>query len=326
MKLTRQQEQQELFGEGYSDEYAAEAEQRWGHRGWRQSQRAHQRLLEAGLDRDQGRDGAVNAAFRRGQAGRAERPTRRRRWMRPSSTVGTSTTGSTTCPRVPPRPADMYSRTRASPGVRGPGAGVGGNTCGTPSTRTRPAATAPSSAEPQCGRGGGGGTSLRRNLVACELVSSVQRVRSAASCVPFSECAEFPVTAGPFLRVRALGRHDPAVQGRGTSSSRTPRRPTSPASTSSSPARRRRVSSMSSRRGVAAAGAIVIDNSSAWRMDPDVPLVVPEVNADALRRHSQGHRRQPQLLHHGGQMVVALKPLHDAGRSPSASTSPATRP
>src|SRR6516162_10009589 len=30
------------------------------------------------------------------------------------------------------------------------------------------------------------------------------------------------------------------------------------------------------------AGAIVIDNSSAWRMDPDVPLVVPEVNADAL--------------------------------------------
>src|SRR4029077_7155414 len=35
---------------------------------------------------------------------------------------------------------------------------------------------------------------------------------------------------------------------------------------------------------VAAAGAIVIDNSSAWRMDPDCPLVVPEVNASALRR------------------------------------------
>ena len=33
----------------------------------------------------------------------------------------------------------------------------------------------------------------------------------------------------------------------------------------------------------AQAGAVVIDNSSAWRMDPDVPLVVPEVNADALR-------------------------------------------
>src|SRR5262245_19482661 len=33
----------------------------------------------------------------------------------------------------------------------------------------------------------------------------------------------------------------------------------------------------------ARAGAVVVDNSSAWRMDPDVPLVVPEVNADALR-------------------------------------------
>ena len=33
---------------------------------------------------------------------------------------------------------------------------------------------------------------------------------------------------------------------------------------------------------IAAAGAVVIDNSSAWRMDPDVPLIVPEVNADAL--------------------------------------------
>src|SRR6201995_722302 len=32
---------------------------------------------------------------------------------------------------------------------------------------------------------------------------------------------------------------------------------------------------------IAAAGAVVIDNSSAWRMDPDVPLIVPEVNADA---------------------------------------------
>src|SRR5439155_6302258 len=34
---------------------------------------------------------------------------------------------------------------------------------------------------------------------------------------------------------------------------------------------------------IAEAGAVVIDNSSAWRMDPDVPLVVPEVNPDALR-------------------------------------------
>jgi aspartate-semialdehyde dehydrogenase len=39
---------------------------------------------------------------------------------------------------------------------------------------------------------------------------------------------------------------------------------------------------------IAAAGAVVIDNSSAWRMDPDVPLVVPEVNADALQAATKG--------------------------------------
>ena len=50
----------------------------------------------------------------------------------------------------------------------------------------------------------------------------------------------------------------------------------------------------------AAAGAIVIDNSSAWRMDPDVPLVVPEVNEAALGVDPQGDRRQSQLHHHGG--------------------------
>src|SRR5262245_53939665 len=38
----------------------------------------------------------------------------------------------------------------------------------------------------------------------------------------------------------------------------------------------------------ARAGALVVDNSSAWRMDPDVPLVVPEVNADALKRIPKG--------------------------------------
>ena len=49
----------------------------------------------------------------------------------------------------------------------------------------------------------------------------------------------------------------------------------------------------------AAAGAIVVDNSSAWRMDPDVPLVVSEVNPDAVRRGPQGHHRQPELHHDG---------------------------
>jgi aspartate-semialdehyde dehydrogenase len=59
----------------------------------------------------------------------------------------------------------------------------------------------------------------------------------------------------------------------------------------------------------ARAGAIVVDNSSAWRMDPDVPLVVPEVNADALRSIPKGIVANPNCS--TIQMVVALKPLHD---------------
>lgn len=62
----------------------------------------------------------------------------------------------------------------------------------------------------------------------------------------------------------------------------------------------------------ARAGAIVIDNSSAWRMDPDVPLVVPEVNADALKKIPKGIVANPNCS--TIQMVVALKPLHDLAR------------
>src|SRR5262245_32435163 len=62
----------------------------------------------------------------------------------------------------------------------------------------------------------------------------------------------------------------------------------------------------------AKAGAIVIDNSSAWRMDPEVPLVVPEVNADALRSVPKGIVANPNCS--TIQMVVALKPLHDLAR------------
>jgi aspartate-semialdehyde dehydrogenase len=62
----------------------------------------------------------------------------------------------------------------------------------------------------------------------------------------------------------------------------------------------------------ARAGAIVIDNSSAWRMDPEVPLVVPEVNADTLRRIPKGIVANPNCS--TIQMVVALKPLHDLAR------------
>jgi aspartate-semialdehyde dehydrogenase len=60
----------------------------------------------------------------------------------------------------------------------------------------------------------------------------------------------------------------------------------------------------------AAAGCVVIDNSSQFRMDPDVPLVVPEVNREAL----EGFRERNIIANPNCstiQMVVALKPLHD---------------
>jgi aspartate-semialdehyde dehydrogenase len=62
----------------------------------------------------------------------------------------------------------------------------------------------------------------------------------------------------------------------------------------------------------ARAGAVVIDNSSAWRMDPEVPLVVPEVNAGTLERLPKGIVANPNCS--TIQMVVALKPLHDLAR------------
>jgi aspartate-semialdehyde dehydrogenase len=61
---------------------------------------------------------------------------------------------------------------------------------------------------------------------------------------------------------------------------------------------------------IAAKGAIVIDNSSAWRYDQDVPLIVPEVNADAV----SGYRKKNIIANPNcstAQLVVALKPLHD---------------
>jgi aspartate-semialdehyde dehydrogenase len=61
----------------------------------------------------------------------------------------------------------------------------------------------------------------------------------------------------------------------------------------------------------AKAGAVVIDNSSAWRMDKDVPLVVPEVNPHDVEHH-QNIIANPNCS--TIQMVVALKPLHDRVR------------
>ncbi len=64
---------------------------------------------------------------------------------------------------------------------------------------------------------------------------------------------------------------------------------------------------------IAAKGAVVIDNSSAWRYDADVPLVVPEVNADAVAGFTRkGIIANPNCS--TAQLVVALKPLHDHAR------------
>ena len=63
----------------------------------------------------------------------------------------------------------------------------------------------------------------------------------------------------------------------------------------------------------AAAGCTVIDNSSLYRMDPDVPLIVPEVNSEAIA----GYRKRNIIANPNcstAQMVVALKPLHDFAR------------
>src|SRR5689334_1599539 len=64
---------------------------------------------------------------------------------------------------------------------------------------------------------------------------------------------------------------------------------------------------------IAAEGAVVIDNSSCWRYDADVPLVVPEVNADAVA----GFRKRGIIANPNcstAQLVVALKPLHDRAK------------
>ncbi len=64
---------------------------------------------------------------------------------------------------------------------------------------------------------------------------------------------------------------------------------------------------------IGAQGAVVIDNSSAWRYDQDVPLIVPEVNADAVA----GFRKKNIIANPNcstAQLVVALKPLHDKAK------------
>jgi len=62
----------------------------------------------------------------------------------------------------------------------------------------------------------------------------------------------------------------------------------------------------------AQAGALVVDNSSAWRMDDGCPLVIPEVNPEAARKRPKGIIANPNCS--TIQMLVALKPLHAAAR------------
>jgi aspartate-semialdehyde dehydrogenase len=61
----------------------------------------------------------------------------------------------------------------------------------------------------------------------------------------------------------------------------------------------------------AKSGCVVVDNSSQWRMDPEIPLVVPEVNPHDLKRH-KGIIANPNCS--TIQMVVVLKPIHDAAK------------
>jgi len=58
-------------------------------------------------------------------------------------------------------------------------------------------------------------------------------------------------------------------------------------------------------------GCVVVDESGHWRMNPKVPLVIPEVNPEAIQRH-EGIIASPNCS--TTQMVLAMKPLHDAGR------------
>ena len=110
-----------------------------------------------------------------------------------------------------------------------------------------------------------------------------------------------------FASARSAGTHA-AVARHARSSSRTPPPPTCPASTSrcSPPGG---ATSKALAPTFAAAGAVVIDNSSAWRMDPDVPLVVSEVNPDALADVRKGIIANPNCTTMAAMPVLA--PLHD---------------
>ena len=126
---------------------------------------------------------------------------------------------------------------------------------------------------------------------------------------PVARRAGLPRRRAPLLRLGPVGRPHAAVERRRGRRRGRGAPPTSPASTSRC-SRRASTASRELAPTVAAAGAIVIDNSSAWRMDPDVPLVVSEVNAARARRIPEGHRRQPELHddgRHAGAQAAARR-------------------
>ena len=120
--------------------------------------------------------------------------------------------------------------------------------------------------------------------------------------------APVPGRRGRAPCLRALGRQARPVPGRPARGARCWPTTRSTASTSrcSPPAAPCRASGRRSSRD---AGCVVVDNSSAWRMEPNVPLVVAEVNGDALERH-EGIVANPNCS--TMQMVMALKPILDA--------------
>ena len=125
---------------------------------------------------------------------------------------------------------------------------------------------------------------------------------------PAARRARLPGRRDPLLRLRALGRHARCRGAAARSSSRTPRPPTSTgldiALFSAGGATSRALAPR-----FAAAGAVVVDNSSAWRMDPDVPLVVSEVNPAAIADARKGIIANPNCTTMAAMPV--LKPLHD---------------
>ena len=122
--------------------------------------------------------------------------------------------------------------------------------------------------------------------------------------------AEVPGRVDQVPGLRAERGQDGRVRGRDVHGRAADPRGLPKGSTSSSRARPASVSRQYS--PIAArAGAVVVDNSSAFRMDPDVPLVVPEVNPHDVARHA-GIIANPNCS--TIQMVVALKPIHDAFR------------